>query len=803
MAVTFTPIVLPLLVAAAICARLAWYAWTKRGIPGAVPFALIMVALTEWPLAYALVLAGTDLPTKLVWYRVEYLGVAALGAAWVMFIVEYGGWGTRLQPWHRVVLLIEPAVTVLMAWTNDAHGWLWATTRIHQEPAFVALDVTFGWWYWMNMVLEYGMFLIGAAVLAWALIRRRRLYRLQAGSLVLGLVVPIIGNSLYNAGLVAALDPAPFAFAISGLIWWWGLLHYRVLTVAPVATPVALESIFDDMVDGVLVVDTAGQIVKLNPAAERILGQSAEQAIGQLVPDPLLSNARDTFADAREASQTEIVLADSGTERAYDLRLSPLRHREGALAGQIVALRDITERKKAEEAVAHQARHDALTGLPNRTMMRDQLALACAAFERQTQRPALLFLDLDNFKTVNDSLGHLAGDELLVLMAQRLEVCLRASDLAARLGGDEFGILLGGAIDEKVAADVAERIIETFGAPFRLSRGSEVFITASLGIALCGPNAADPETLLRNADAAMYSAKALGKGRFAFFHDEMHRAAQTRLELERDLRHALERGEFQVHYQPIVELKSGRLTGCEALVRWMHPERGMVSPLDFIPLAEEIGLIVPLGRWVLEEACQAVRDWQLYGDRERPITVTVNVSPRQLQDPGFVDDVLHVLSATEAAPSSLILEITEGILLDQSQVVLGRLQRLREMGLKLALDDFGTGYSAMGYLQRLPIDLLKIDRSFVQGLGISPERVALIRAIIMLGQAFGLRQIAEGVERTDQLRQLQLLGCEFGQGFLFSKPQPRLIVDGLVRRELAGIPVWSEPGLSQEQAQAA
>jgi diguanylate cyclase (GGDEF)-like protein/PAS domain S-box-containing protein len=791
MALEFTPVVLPLLAATAINLAVARYAWVRRKLPGALAFAALMAGLAEWAMSYALVVAGTDLATKMFWYRVEYFGVVAVSLAWILFCVQYAGWGAALKPAIVALLCCEPLVILALAWTNDMHGSFWPTWGMHQAGGFNALDVTFGGWYWANVAYEYVAFLGGSIALAWGLARRRRLYRLQAASLVVGVLAPIVGNAVYNAGLIEALDLAPFAFTVSGAIWWWGLARYRVLDVAPVATPVALESIFEGMVDAVVVLDAAGAIVKLNPAALRILGAPSPNAAG----DPLLALlmhglSPEVIADTSRDARAEIALGAGASERHFDLRLSPLRHRGGALAGRIVALRDITERKQAEEALAHQAGHDALTGLPNRTLLRDSLLRACALAVRDDLAVALLFLDLDNFKMVNDSMGHASGDELLIAVAARLLSCLRPGDLAARLGGDEFAVVLLGSADLRTVRQVATRITEALHQPFTLGT-AELVLGASTGIALAGAGAHGPDELLRNADTAMYAAKALGKGRFAFFEEGMHRAAQTRLALEADLRRALASNEFEVYYQPVVDLRSGVISGGEALIRWNHPERGLVPPLDFIPLSEEVGLIVPLGEWVLREACIALRSWKdRYTQRTAPI-VTVNLSPRQLQQPDLVESVARILRETQADPAALVLEITESALLDDTEATLASLIGLHDLGLRLAIDDFGTGYSALSYLQRYPIDVLKIDRSFVQGLASSGEQSALVRAILALGQALGLRVVAEGIEYAEQRDRLETLGCDYGQGYFYARPEPRVAFEHLLDLEQQGQLPWA------------
>ena len=794
----FTPFALPLLAAAAMTLVLARYAWVRRRLPGALAFSVLMLGLAAWSVAYALVISATDLGTKMLWYRVEFLPVATVTIAFALFVAQYAGWSDALRPSIICLLLVEPLVTGAFVWTNDVHGLMWPTWGMHQAPGFLALDVTFGRWYWANLLYEYLSVLGGSIALALALSRHRRLYRMQAASLVLGALAPVVGSMIYTAGIVPSLDLAPFAFTLSGVFWWWGLIRYRVLDVAPVATPVALESVFEGMVDAVVVLDAADGIVKLNPAAVQILCGNGQHTTGQsLVALLMQSLPDDVVADPAQSARSEIAFGEHQFRREFDLRVSPLRHRNGTLAGRILALRDVTDRKRAEEALAHQAQHDALTGLPNRALLRDHLDRSYQSAVGEGRLVALLFLDLDNFKMVNDSLGHAVGDDLLVSVAERLQGCLRSGDLAARLGGDEFAVFLTGCASIRAVQDVATQITEALGQPFTVG-GAEVVLGASTGIAMSGPGMHAPEELLQNADAAMYAAKALGKGRFAFFEDEMRRTAQARLVLETDLRRALAHQEFEVYYQPIVDLRSGRVSGSEALVRWNHPERGLVPPLEFIPLCEEIGLIVPLGEWVLREACTALQSWREHWVGRTAPTVSVNLSPRQLQQPDLVERVATILRETGVEPASLVLELTESALLENSTTTLAALDGLHRCGLRLAIDDFGTGYSALSYLQRFPISVLKIDRAFVQGLGRSGQQSALVRAILALAQALGLSVVAEGIETSDQREQLQALGCDFGQGYLFGRPEPRQAFDTLLdldrRGHLPWAPVQSGPG---------
>jgi diguanylate cyclase (GGDEF)-like protein len=446
-----------------------------------------------------------------------------------------------------------------------------------------------------------------------------------------------------------------------------------------------------------------------------------------------------------------------------------VRGYEASLSKVIVSLTDITERKRAEALLQHAAFHDALTGLPNRALFLDRLR---QALERSRRRPdfhfAVLFLDFDRFKVINDSLGHPVGDQLLIASAQRLTACVRALDTVARLGGDEFILLLED-VQEQAATEVAGRIQQALQTPFEAG-GHSVAVSASIGIVLGTSEAERPEDILRDADAAMYRAKAHGKARYEIFRAEIRDEAVARLKLETDLRRAIERQEFQVHYQPIVALDTGRVTGFEALVRWVHPDLGLLHPAAFIATAEETGLIVPMGHWVLGEACRQLGAWQARFPQAPPLSVSINLSSRQVEEPGLDDVIAALLAEHRLPPGSLRLEITERTIIEDTQATAGVLARLKRLGVLLEIDDFGTGYSALSYLQWLELDTLKIDRSFIRQLGLQGQQSAVVRTILALGRSLDLRIIAEGIETDDQLAKLRSLGCQAGQGYLFGWP---------------------------------
>jgi diguanylate cyclase (GGDEF)-like protein len=486
----------------------------------------------------------------------------------------------------------------------------------------------------------------------------------------------------------------------------------------------------------------------------------------------------------RDRAEAEKARAEAERERAEQAE----RHVE-ELSRHIAEQERISvQLQESKDHFRHAAFHDALTRLPNRALLAENLKFVIErAKNHEDYQFAVLFLDLDRFKNVNDSLGHSIGDQLLIAMARRLESCIRDVDMVARLGGDEFAILLDGIPSQAEATNMARRIQEKLMSPFNLS-GHEVFTSTSIGIAVSSTGYDHPENMLRDADTAMYRAKAQGKACYEVFDKGMHTHAVYVLQMENDLRRAIDREELRVYYQPIVSLENGNLAGFEALIRWQHPERGFINPADFIPLAEDTGLIVPLGLWILKRACQQLCKWQWQSPANRSLFMSVNLSGKQVAQPSLVSDIREILDETHVEARHLKLEITESAVMENAERAARILNRLKELGVQLSIDDFGTGYSSLSYLHRFPVNTLKIDRSFVGRIGEAAENIEIVRTVVSLAENMGMEVVAEGVETLSQLMQLRKLKCQYGQGYLFSRPVDAEMVDSWISKK----PHWQE-----------
>jgi len=532
--------------------------------------------------------------------------------------------------------------------------------------------------------------------------------------------------------------------------------------------------------DAVLCTDISGNVTYLNLVAEAMTGWRREEATGQplaevfrIIDGATRKTARDPMEMAVEENRTVgltvncILIRRDGFESAIEDSAAPIHDRSGRVIGAVIVFHDVSAARAMSLEMTYAAQHDLVTNLPNRLLLNDRIAQAIALARRQHRPAAVIFLDLDGFKYINDSLGHAIGDKLLQSVSKRLLASVRRSDTVSRQGGDEFVILLSEITYPEDAAASARKILLSLSAPHSIE-GQDLHIDGSIGISVYPDDGEDSETLIKNADTAMYHVKETGRNNFQFFKADMNLKAVERQSLESSLRRALERQEFLLHYQPKVNLDTGEITGVEALVRWQQPHRGLVPPAQFVPVAEDCGLILPIGRWVLREACRQARAWQDAG--LPPLPVAVNVSAVEFRDKGFVESVRTILSDTGLEPRYLELELTEGVLMDDAESTASVLQELKTMGVHLAVDDFGTGYSSLSYLRQFPIDVLKIDRSFVNQISSDPDDSTIVSAIINMGKSLKHVVVAEGIETQLQRAYLQTQQCAQGQGYLFSRP---------------------------------
>ena len=559
-----------------------------------------------------------------------------------------------------------------------------------------------------------------------------------------------------------------------------------------------LNTVLTSIGDAVIANNLQNCVTFMNPVAEALTGWQQQDAVNQPLAevfkifdetsgkpiDNLIAQALRT-GEIVYLVDGAMLSSKNGTQIPIDQSAAPIIDANGAIQGSVLVFRDMTEKKQIQRQLIHNAFHDVLTGLPNRALFMDRLNHALEQLKRYPNKGfALLFLDVDRFKVINDSLGHAIGDKLLMAIAGRLENCLRTNDTVARMGGDEFAIVLDHAPDTATACRTATRILDELSKPFILDE-YEIFTAASIGVVadvnVYLENSSNPaEDLIRNADIAMYRAKNQGRGRYEVFNAEMYTQVKALLQLETELQRALSNHELQVYYQPIVLLSTHQIVGFEALVRWQHPQRGLISPAEFIPVAEETGLIILIDWWVLHEACRQVLQWQLQYASANAFTISVNVSSKQFAQPSLVEQIERTLQETGLNPASLKLEITESAIVHNTESAALILSQLKALGIQLHIDDFGTGYSSLSYLHQFPIDVMKIDRSFVNILEKDTERLEIARAISTLAHNLGMEVVAEGVETAEQAERIGALHCRYGQGYFFFKPSDSKATEALI-----------------------
>jgi diguanylate cyclase (GGDEF)-like protein/PAS domain S-box-containing protein len=738
--------------------------WRERGSGASRLFGGVAVALAWYMFTFAMVYSAANEPIAAWWAGTAYLVVPLIPAALYHFSSRVLG---------------NQAETLRRVWFGWALGIAFVLLATRSDWLLAGMES-----YWFGRYPRYGW--LGAPFLAYlagftALGQYecwRELKRAARGSTHrrrLSLMVPAFGlGYLVLLDLVPRFDIPLYPFgwlpllafvALTGHVVW----RYRLVDIT---TAIAAPRVFETMADALVVLDRDGVVRLTNQAAEHafgrgrpLMGSAALETLDHVLGRRQLSTLLET--GALDSDELVLEMPDGG-ERVFGITSSVMADRSRRPEAIVLVARDITERKRMEERLEWDAFHDSLTGLPNRALFLERLGVAVARHRsgREVYEFAALFLDLDRFKVVNDSLGHSIGDELLKLVARRIEVCLRENDTAARLSGDEFAVLLDDISHMRDATRVAERLHIELAAPFQIE-GRQLYVSASIGIALSGSGYERAADVLRDADLAMYRAKQVGKSGYEIFDGAMHAQVLADLQIETDLRLALERDELEVFYQPIISTATQRITGFEALLRWRHPEHGLISPILFVPLAEETGLIVPIGRRVLREACRQLRQWQA-AFPGLSLTMSVNLSARQFVQPDLVEDVARTLGESGLDPKWLRLEVTESVLIDNVQLAARIFGRLAALGVRLSMDDFGTGYSSLSSLHRFEMDTLKIDRSFINDPAAGPKW-EIVRTIVSLGRSLGMNVVAEGVETQAQLQQLTAMACDQVQGFLFSR----------------------------------
>jgi len=748
------------------------------------PLFALLAGIAVWVGAYGLELLLSDRTLSIWMHRLVFVGVAVTPPAVLLTALEViePRLGRSAERLLWTLLLPIPAVSIALALTNDFQALFWAPGELVEVGSLRPIATVHGPWYWVHTAFSYACLTIACAILLSHYLRgKQRL--VEASTVMVAFLVPWLVNILHVfLGVGSAIDLTPAGFVVTGVLLYRLVRRDIVAEVLPVARAKLLETLDD----AVLVLDEQDRILDSNRRARAVL----EEIEPGLELSPLLPlrecwpELAALVAEDGPPSRGIALRSSTGSIRSFEVWVTQFHAHPELGKLRSVALRDVTDRRRVESQLIRSAHYDNLTGLPNRKRFFDHMATALQAASRKSQCLAVLLLDLDQFKLVNDTQGHSAGDAVLRSVAARLLRSMRGSDIVARitaegqaaeigrLGGDEFAIVLPRIASPQDAGDVAARLLEALEGT---SGGSDdpasaPIVSASIGIAVFPDDGRDTKTLLMRADVALYHAKEQGGNRYQYSHARLARAAERRAAIDRGLRRAIGSEQLHLVYQPKLRLCSGEVTGLEALLRWSDPELGSVPPEEFIPIAEKTGLIRPLGRWVIDRTCRQIRDWGEAGLAVPPISV--NVSSRQLGDPSFFQEFTDTLRRHEVRPSDLEIEITEHTLLENDETTFVALRDLRGIGVTVALDDFGTGYSALACLNRFEIDVLKIDRSLLEGISEDQRALGVVSSLVALAHTLSMKVVAEGVEREESAAILSELGCDEVQGFLYSKPVP-------------------------------
>jgi diguanylate cyclase (GGDEF)-like protein/PAS domain S-box-containing protein len=775
-AYTFNQYALPLLVTGLAVLFLGVLTLAQeRGSRVAGPYVLMSLALAVWTFSMGGMYLSVRPEVAAVWARLGHVGLIMFPTAAYHFTLRV------LDRRGRDAILVfglgGAPLLLIAALTSDA---------FIREPQLYGWGFYYGYGPIGSAFVAYFAIMLAASMLRYAFALRSTPsgsgMHNRAALLLAALAIGCLCGIDFFAAYRIPVPPLGY-LAVAGLysITTYVTWRYRLADINP---SLVGRQILETMADALIVLDADGVIRLANPAACELLGGTQEQLVGtpggRWIDSAMLTDSMGALCRGMRVQHREVAhqCADSG-KRTLSVSASAMRDSNQETTAFVYVLADITSRKEAEERIRFLAYFDNLTDLPNRTQFNEQLERTLQEARQHNRKLTMFFLDLDRFKRINDTLGHAAGDQLLQAVAERVRNCVRHCDfltrnaethsILARLGGDEFIVVLSDIVRPEDSAIIARRILDVLAEPFGIE-SHEVFVSASIGISQYPRDGHDAQALLKNADTAMYHAKDAGRNNYQFYQPSMNAATMERLALESDLRKALERGELEIYYQPQVNYRTSKVIGSEALLRWRHPVRGLLYPQDFVHLAEEAGLLAPIGEWVLRTACQQTCSWQQSG--YGPMHIAVNLSERQFRQNNMIETVAKALNESGLPPRSLDLELTESIVMENSPETLKTLYELKSMGVKISVDDFGTGYSSLGYLKRFPVDVIKIDHTFVRDLATSPDDAAITTAIIAMARSLKLEVLAEGVETPAQAEFLLERGCNLMQGYMFGRPQP-------------------------------